>query len=104
MSIFKIGNKHYTIIPFIIITSVLIFCFLLIASAAYRYHLETEERRKLQNIDIKQKARELNVSLHKKNENLEKENRDLKNENERLKVEIYQNKDYEGNISYLFAR
>ncbi|WP_284928468.1 hypothetical protein [Candidatus Phytoplasma sp. AldY-WA1] len=39
----------YRLIPFIILTLILLFCFLLIVNACYKYHLETEERRLLLN-------------------------------------------------------
>ncbi|MFT2804529.1 hypothetical protein ACMUE1_00380, partial [Candidatus Phytoplasma asteris] len=48
------------IIPFLITTGTLLFFVFWIGGLAYKYHLETEERRKLQEVDIKAKARELN--------------------------------------------
>ncbi|GLH61023.1 hypothetical protein [Paulownia witches'-broom phytoplasma] len=45
MSSFRIGNKYYKIIPFLITTGILLFFVFWIASHTYKYHLETEERR-----------------------------------------------------------
>ncbi|ABC65272.1 hypothetical protein M33023_02020 [Candidatus Phytoplasma asteris] len=79
MSSFRIGNKHYKIIPFLITTGTLIFfVFGIGGRLVYKYHLETEERRKLQEVDIKAKARELNNVLYNENKKLKKENEYLK--------------------------
>ncbi|WP_425164659.1 hypothetical protein M33023_02050 [Candidatus Phytoplasma asteris] len=80
MSSFIIGNKHYKIIPFLITTGTLFFFFLfgIGGRLVYKYHLETEERRKLQEVDIKAKARELNNVLYNENKKLKKENEYLK--------------------------
>jgi hypothetical protein len=47
--IISIRGRMYRLIPFIILTLILLFCFLLIVNACYKYHLETEERRQLLN-------------------------------------------------------
>ncbi|BAD04613.1 conserved hypothetical protein [Onion yellows phytoplasma OY-M] len=78
MSSFRIGNKHYKIIPFLITTGTLIFFVFWIGGLAYKYHLETEERRKLQEVDIKAKARELNNDIYNENKKLKKENEYMK--------------------------
>ncbi|WP_034172316.1 DUF2963 domain-containing protein [Chrysanthemum yellows phytoplasma] len=78
MSSFRIGNKHYKIIPFLITTGTLLFFVFWIGGISYKYHLETEERRKLQEVDIKAKARELNNDLHNENKKLKKENEYMK--------------------------
>ncbi|GFZ75542.1 hypothetical protein HPP_5000 [Hydrangea phyllody phytoplasma] len=79
MSSFRIGNKHYKMIPFLITTGTLIFFVFWIGGLAYKYHLETEERRILLKTDIEQKARELNSQVHEEIEKLKKENEHLKN-------------------------
>ncbi|MGL9687712.1 MAG: DUF2963 domain-containing protein, partial [Candidatus Phytoplasma sp. TWB_XP] len=78
MSSFRIGNKHYKMIPFLITTGTLIFFVFWIGGLAYKYHLETEERRILLKTDIEQKARELNSQVHEEIEKLKKENELLK--------------------------
>nr|WP_308495552.1 hypothetical protein [New Jersey aster yellows phytoplasma] len=78
MSSFRIGNKHYKIIPFLITTGTLIFFVFWIGGISYKYHLETEERRKLQEVDIKAKARELNNDIYIENKKLKEENEHLK--------------------------
>ncbi|BAD04592.1 hypothetical protein PAM_507 [Onion yellows phytoplasma OY-M] len=78
MSSFRIGNKHYKIIPFLITTGTLLFFVFWIGGISYKYHLETEERRKLQEVDIKVKARELNNDLYNENKKLKKENEYMK--------------------------
>ncbi|TKA87830.1 MAG: hypothetical protein PLY_5110 [Periwinkle leaf yellowing phytoplasma] len=78
MSSFRIGNKHYKIIPFLITTGTLLFFVFWIGGISYKYHLETEERRKLQEVDIKAKARELNNDLYNENKKLKKENEYMK--------------------------
>jgi len=40
-------NRLFRLIPFVITQLILLFCFLLIVNACYKYHLETEERRQL---------------------------------------------------------
>ncbi len=45
----NIRGRLYRFIPFIIGVFILLFCFLLIVNACYKYHLETEERRQLLN-------------------------------------------------------
>jgi hypothetical protein len=45
----NIRGRLYRFIPFIIGVLILLFCFLLIVNACYKYHLETEERRLLLN-------------------------------------------------------
>ncbi|GLH60505.1 DUF2963 domain-containing protein [Paulownia witches'-broom phytoplasma] len=74
MSSFRIGNKHYKIIPFLITTGTLLFFVFWIGGLAYKYHLETEERSKLQEVDIEAKARELNDDIYNENQKLKKEN------------------------------
>ncbi|BAD04544.1 MAG: hypothetical protein QS2022_5280 [Candidatus Phytoplasma asteris] len=49
-----------------------------IGGLAYKYHLETEEIRKLQEVDIKAKARELNDFIYNENKKLKKENEYMK--------------------------
>ncbi|GLH60970.1 DUF2963 domain-containing protein [Paulownia witches'-broom phytoplasma] len=78
MSSFRIGNKHYKIIPFLITTGTLLFFVFWIGGIAYKYHLETEERRKLQEVDIAAKAKELNDVIHNENKKLKEENEHLK--------------------------
>ncbi|WEX19843.1 MAG: hypothetical protein QS2022_6130 [Candidatus Phytoplasma asteris] len=78
MSSFRIGNKHYKIIPFLITTGTLLFFVFWIGGISYKYHLETEERRKLQEVDIKAKARELNDFIYNENKKLKKENEYMK--------------------------
>ncbi|CCP88605.1 conserved nhypothetical protein, partial sequence, partial [Candidatus Phytoplasma solani] len=57
MKLITIKGKKYRLIPFLITTGVLLFCFFLIAAAAYKYHLETEERRLLLETNIEEKAK-----------------------------------------------
>ncbi|MGL9687542.1 MAG: DUF2963 domain-containing protein, partial [Candidatus Phytoplasma sp. TWB_XP] len=89
MSSFRIGNKHYKIIPFLITTGTLLFFVFWIGGLAYKYHLETEERRILLTTDVKQKARELNSQVHEEIEKLKKENELLKKEIDKLILEPF---------------
>jgi len=47
--IISFRGRMYRMIPLVIIVLTLLFCFLLIVNACYKYHLETEERRLLLN-------------------------------------------------------
>ncbi|XXP77477.1 MAG: DUF2963 domain-containing protein [Lettuce witches'-broom phytoplasma] len=78
MGTFEWKGRHWKIIPFIITTATLLFFVFWIASVAYKYHLETEKRRELQQVDIAKKAKELNSALHEENANLKQENERLK--------------------------
>ncbi|WP_225904407.1 DUF2963 domain-containing protein [Paulownia witches'-broom phytoplasma] len=49
-----------------------------IASHTYKYHLATEERRKLQEVDIEAKAIELNNNLYEEFKKIKEENEHLK--------------------------
>ncbi|MGL9688097.1 MAG: DUF2963 domain-containing protein [Candidatus Phytoplasma sp. TWB_XP] len=76
--IFKFNNRYYRLIPFLITVGILLFCFILIIGASYKYHLETEERRILLTTDVKQKAIELNEQIHQENQKLKGEMDKLK--------------------------
>ncbi|MGE9276349.1 MAG: hypothetical protein ACQKHC_00385 [Candidatus Phytoplasma pruni] len=45
MSTFEWKGRRWRIVPFLIITATLLFFVFWIGSMAYKYHLETEERR-----------------------------------------------------------
>ncbi|PQP79235.1 hypothetical protein C6B37_02330, partial [Candidatus Phytoplasma phoenicium] len=79
MKFIKIKGINYRLIPFLVTTGVLLFCFFLIIAAAYKYHEETMERiEKIEKIDIPKKAREINEQLHQENEELKEEITHLK--------------------------
>ncbi|XXP77340.1 MAG: hypothetical protein AB3N34_00105 [Lettuce witches'-broom phytoplasma] len=78
MSTFEWKGRYWKIIPFIITTATLLFFVFWFGSIAYQYHLETEKRRELQQVDIAKKAKELNSALHEENVNLKQENEHLK--------------------------
>ncbi|MEC4558903.1 MAG: hypothetical protein U9532_01880 ['Conium maculatum' witches'-broom phytoplasma] len=59
MGIFEWKGRHWRIIPFIITTATLLFFVFCFGSIAYEYHLETEKRRELQQVNIEQKAKRI---------------------------------------------
>ncbi|WP_349401645.1 putative membrane protein [Candidatus Phytoplasma solani] len=70
----KIKNRVYRLIPFIIITCILLLCFLLIVNAVYKLYLEHEETRELQKVNIEEKAKQLNNEIKINNEKLKIKN------------------------------
>ncbi|WP_341266666.1 hypothetical protein [Candidatus Phytoplasma fraxini] len=80
MRFITIKGRKYRLIPFLIITGVLLFCFFLIIAAAGKNIMmkKMERVEKLEKIDIPAKTRALNEQLHPKNLELEKENENLK--------------------------
>ncbi|MFB5029765.1 MAG: hypothetical protein WJU30_00310 [Candidatus Phytoplasma pruni] len=93
MSTFKWKGRHWRIFPFLITTATLLFLVFWIGSMAYKYHLETEERRITLNKDITEEAKKLNSALHE-------ENIQLKQEIEHLKSAPYELKRNNGEKEY----
>ncbi|KOR75234.1 hypothetical protein CPX_001808, partial [Candidatus Phytoplasma pruni] len=79
MSTFKWKGRRWRIVPFLIITATLLFLVFWIGGMAYKYHLETEERRITLNKDISEEAKKLNSALHEENIQLKQEIEHLKN-------------------------